>query len=89
MLFINTRVISNDESLLFNKLVNFFFYEKFGVYLNSKQKYLLNVWLFTINNGFSFFKKDYKFIKYHKENLKILNNNPFFLELIKFLNKFI
>ena len=61
LLFINTRVISNDESLLFNKLVNFF-YEKFGIYLNSKQKYLLNVWLFTINNGFSFLKKDYKFI---------------------------
>ncbi|ALG48152.1 MAG: helix-turn-helix domain-containing protein [Clostridium perfringens] len=86
LLFINTRVISNDESFLLNKLVNFF-YEKFGIYLNSKQKYLLNVWLFTINNGFSFFKKDYKFIKYHKENLKILNNNPFFLELIKFFEQ--
>ncbi|WCM71513.1 helix-turn-helix domain-containing protein [Clostridium perfringens] len=56
LLFINTRVISNDESFLLNKLVNFF-YEKFGIYLNSKQKYLLNVWLFTINNGFSFLKK--------------------------------
>ncbi|HAT4118989.1 TPA: M protein trans-acting positive regulator (MGA) [Clostridium perfringens] len=86
LLFINTGVILNGESFLCNNLV-VFFYKKFNISLNSKQKYRLSIWLFTINKGFSFFKKDYKFVNLHKEVLESLNNTRLFLDFRKFFEE--
>lgn len=86
LLFMNTGVVLNGENIMLNRLLKVLG-EKFNIYLNLKQKYLLSVLIFIINKKGASFKKEYTLDDFHKKNLEKLNFNNFYCELCNFFEK--